>query len=59
MKRVNCRQCMHYFVTWDEKFPYGCRAYEFKTITLPSVKVFQSSGLECQLFVLNPKLKKS
>lgn len=58
MKRVNCRKCVHYYITWDEKFPYGCRAYEFKTNTLPSVKVFQSSGLPCQLFTLKEEPKK-
>ncbi|PLX66261.1 MAG: uracil-DNA glycosylase [Denitrovibrio sp.] len=50
---------MHYYVTWDETFPHGCRAYEFKSPAMPSVSVYKSSGLECQLFVDNPKIKKS
>ncbi|PLX69058.1 MAG: uracil-DNA glycosylase [Denitrovibrio sp.] len=50
LKRVNCRNCIHYFVTWDENFPYGCKAYQFKTTTLPSIKVFRTSGIPCQLF---------
>lgn len=57
MERVNCRKCMHFYVTWDEKFPYGCKAYGFKTNSMPSVKVYQSSGLECQLFAAKPVKK--
>jgi hypothetical protein len=37
-------------VTWDKKFPYGCRAMGFKTLTMPSVRVFQMSGVECLQF---------
>ena len=48
---------MHFYVTWDEKFPYGCKAYGFKTNSMPSVKVYQSSGLECQLFAAKPVKK--
>lgn len=54
MKRVNCLGCKHYYVTWDEKFPKGCRAFGFKTNQLPSLEVFRSSGSPCLKF--DPKV---
>ena len=50
MKRINCRRCEHYFVTWEAGKPHGCRAYGFKSPQIPSMIVFQSSGTECSLF---------
>jgi len=50
VKRPNCFECEHFYVTWDPKFPRGCNAFGFKTATLPSYDVFQSSGEECNLF---------
>ncbi len=51
MKRINCRRCQHYFVTWQAGKPHGCKAYGFKSAQIPSMVVFQSSGSECALFV--------
>jgi hypothetical protein len=48
--RVNCYQCKHFYVTWDPRFPKGCRAFGFKTVTMPSMTVFQSSGRPCMKF---------
>ncbi len=50
MKRINCRRCEHYFVTWEAAKPNGCRAYGFKSQQIPSLVVFQSSGTDCSLF---------
>lgn len=50
MKRINCKQCQHYFVTWQPNQPHGCRAYGFKSQQFPSLVVFQSSGKECAFF---------
>jgi hypothetical protein len=41
---------MYYFVTWDEKFPRGCRAMNFKSKHMPSTDVFRSSGMDCMGF---------
>ncbi|MBA2872829.1 hypothetical protein HNQ85_003142 [Anoxybacillus calidus] len=54
--RINCYQCKHFYVTWDPKFPRGCRAFAFKSTMMPSVTVFQSSGKACMKF--EPKQKK-
>jgi L-2-hydroxyglutarate oxidase LhgO len=50
MKRINCRKCEYYFVTWEAKKPHGCKAYGFKSAPIPSMAVFQSSGADCSLF---------
>ncbi|PLS18393.1 uracil-DNA glycosylase [Bacillus sp. M6-12] len=49
-KRINCMKCRHYYVTWDPKFPKGCRAFQFKTARLPSLEVLRSSGRPCLKF---------
>jgi hypothetical protein len=49
-KRINCLKCENFYVTWEKKFPNGCRAYGFKTKHMPSMDVLSSSGVECQLF---------
>ena len=57
MKRINCRRCEHYFVTWEAKKPHGCRAYGFKGQQIPSIVVFQSTGTDCNLFKLKSPAK--
>jgi len=37
-------------VTWESDRPRGCRAYEFKSVELPSDVVLASSGDACQLY---------
>ncbi|TCK62511.1 uracil-DNA glycosylase [Seleniivibrio woodruffii] len=51
MERINCRKCVHFYITWEKTHPYGCRAMGFKTDVLPSVRVYQSSGVHCLRFV--------
>ncbi|MEH6943006.1 uracil-DNA glycosylase [Bacillus sp. JJ722] len=43
-------KCKHYFVTWDQHAPKGCKAFGFKSIQLPSMIVLQSSGQNCMKF---------
>lgn len=61
MQKINCRECRHYYITFDAAMPYGCRAYGFKTRGLPSLAVFQSSGIRCTLFLKkeNPSSEKN
>ncbi len=47
---IDCFQCRHFYVTWDEFFPRGCKALSFKSREMPSAVVRRSSGIECQLF---------
>jgi hypothetical protein len=49
--KIDCHTCKHYYVTWDEQFPHGCRAMKFKGKALPSTTVLSSSNIQCLLFV--------
>jgi hypothetical protein len=49
--RIDCRRCRHYFVTWDEKFPHGCRRMGFKSRRAPNDEVrCAMNGRACRLF---------
>ncbi|RJP23040.1 MAG: uracil-DNA glycosylase [Candidatus Omnitrophota bacterium] len=49
-KKILCIHCKHYHVTWDPKFPHGCKALGFKTARPPSFTVKESSGMDCFLY---------
>jgi hypothetical protein len=46
----HCRACVHYYITHDARFPYGCRAMDFKSKRLPLQDVREATGRDCQLF---------
>ncbi len=49
--RIDCHRCAHYFVTWDPRFPHGCRRMGFKSRMVPAGEVRRTmSGHECLLF---------
>lgn len=50
MERINCRSCKFYYITWDNTFPNGCKAYGIKSREMPSMVVVKSSGEECKSF---------
>ncbi|MDD4527368.1 MAG: uracil-DNA glycosylase [Candidatus Margulisbacteria bacterium] len=45
-----CKRCKFFYITWDSKFPYGCKALGFKSKKYPCDEVRQSSSMECQYF---------
>ena len=47
---ANCRKCVHSYITWDNRFPYGCKLFGIKSGQIPSVVVYQSSGKKCEGF---------
>ncbi|NOZ68367.1 MAG: uracil-DNA glycosylase [Deferribacteres bacterium] len=49
-ERISCFKCVHFYVTWDERFPRGCRAMNFKSRQMPSTVVYRSSGIRCLKF---------
>ena len=55
---IDCYKCTHYYVTWDKKFPHGCKAMGFKSKQFPSAMVRLSSGRECLLFTKKRTNKK-
>jgi hypothetical protein len=51
MTEIDCHRCEHYFVTWDEQRPHGCRAMGFKSRSFPSALVRScSDGMACRLY---------
>ncbi|HQK99559.1 MAG TPA: hypothetical protein PK090_02240 [Smithellaceae bacterium] len=48
---INCFFCEHFYITYEAKFPYGCKAMGFKSMRMPSVDVYGSSGEDCKLYV--------
>ena len=56
---ISCHKCIHYYVTWDQNFPHGCRAMGFKGRRYPIVAVREvMNGKACLLFVVKPLSKK-
>jgi len=49
-QRVNCRECISFYITWETANPYGCKAHGFKSAQMPSMVVFSTSGEHCLLF---------
>ena len=50
IRDIDCRKCRHYYITWDKKFPYGCKAIGFKSAKSPSLEVYAASGQVCLQF---------
>ena len=48
--RISCHKCKFFYVTWDNSFPYGCKAMGFKGKLIPSLMVFQASGQACMAY---------
>ena len=46
----NCRNCRYFYITWDPKKPYGCRAMQFKSSVLPTIEVLEADGAICISF---------
>lgn len=51
---ADCTVCRHYYITWDERFPYGCRALDFKSRNRPDAEVWRTSGEVCLAFTPKP-----
>lgn len=54
---VNCISCKNFFVTWDRKYPKGCRLFGFKSSRLPSALVMESTGAKCKNYEEKTKSK--
>lgn len=57
-KRVDCRKCKSYYITWDRNFPYGCRIFQVKSRQMPNTVVFQSTGKPCECFQKNNRINR-
>ena len=45
-----CFRCRHFYVTWDKKFPRGCKAMGFVSRDMPSLVVRDASAMKCLKF---------
>jgi len=54
---MNCKECQFFYITWDKKFPYGCKQYGIKSKTSPDTQVLANTGVACLVF--QPKKPKS
>jgi hypothetical protein len=55
-RRIDCHACRHYYVTWDERFPHGCRKMGFKSGRYPGDAVRSAMyGENCRLFEPKPR----
>ncbi len=46
----NCNHCRHFYITWNAKMPYGCRAMNFKSRRFPALEVLDVDGTPCVSF---------
>ena len=46
-RRADCNSCAHFFITWNKRFPFGCREMGFMTSNSPSKDVFEVEGRDC------------
>jgi len=49
-EKVSCFNCLSFYITYELRFPYGCRAIGFKSARMPSQEVSASSGMVCQFY---------
>ena len=50
VKKIDCKSCKHLYITYNHKYPYGCRAFKFISKKFPYLEVHSSSGMKCALF---------
>ncbi len=59
MKKINCNECKHFYVTWDNNHPKGCKAYGIKSKFIPSQIVQDETEEGCLAFEMKKNIKKS
>ena len=56
--KPNCMQCKHFYITYDQKTPRGCKIYGIQSQQLPSMVIKQAtSNQDCLGFALKDRLK--
>ncbi|TVQ36166.1 MAG: hypothetical protein EA384_14835 [Spirochaetaceae bacterium] len=55
----DCLTCRHFFVTWDKRYPRGCRIFEIKSRELPSLVVLRSTGRRCPSYERSPRVDRA
>lgn len=57
MTAPRCLDCEHFYVTWDARFPRGCREYGVASRELPSHVVLAATGQRCAAFRRSARLR--
>jgi hypothetical protein len=52
---VDCRRCLHFYLTYQMPRPYACRHFGFESAYVPSAEVLASSGEACRAFEPRPR----
>ncbi|WP_443640404.1 hypothetical protein ABXT70_10295 [Candidatus Njordibacter sp. Uisw_039] len=50
----DCMQCKHFYVTWEAKFPRGCRLFAIKSRQLPMIEIMRIDGHACRGYAPKP-----
>ena len=50
LKGIGCNSCKYFYISWNKKYPYGCRAMGFISANLPSIDVLAIEGRDCLSF---------
>jgi hypothetical protein len=58
-KAPDCTECVHYYITHDVSFPYGCKALDFKSKRKPGQDVLDASNKLCMAFEPRREKKRS
>ena len=54
-KRIDCRKCKDFEVTWDKGLPYGCKAMGASKQPSSLLGGLSASGIACLRFEQRPK----
>lgn len=46
----NCKNCSKFYITYQKKFPYGCKGFRIISKNLPYYEVKKISGTNCAMF---------
>ena len=46
-KIVKFNWCYYFFITYKKYRPWGCKKFGFISISIPSIEVFITTGIEC------------
>ena len=50
MTQKSCNNCSHFYITYKNSFPYGCRAFGVISKKTPYLEIKNISGTDCALF---------
>jgi len=54
--KPNCMKCQHFYITYDQRTPKGCRIYGIQSQQLPSMVIKKANnGSDCIGFKAKPE----